>query len=226
MICPHCLKNIHVEEAHNWDPTSTAIGTVMHNYVGHDGLRHCWVERAACPACEKFILTLVHSDALVDIKPLYIAYSLIPDEGDVERIRIWPRSTGRPPAPPEVPDEFKTDYQEACLILADSPRASAALSRGCLQLILREKLGAKDEPLQKQVDWAITSAGLPSSIVDLLDVPRKVGNRAAHPKLSKVGKIVPVEPWEAEWCLEVIEALFDYVFVLPAKTQERLARLK
>ncbi len=37
--------------------------------------------------------------------------------------------------------------------------------------------------------------------------------------------LVDVEPWEAEWCLEIVEALFDHVFVLPAKNRERLERL-
>ena len=57
-------------------------------------------------------------------------------------------------------------------------------------------------------------------------MPRKVGNRAAHPTLSDAGLIVDVEPWEAEWCLEVIEALYDHVFVVPARNKERLERLE
>jgi hypothetical protein len=43
--------------------------------------------------------------------------------------------------PSEVPPEFANDYKEACLIIANSPKASAALSRRCLQNILREKAG-------------------------------------------------------------------------------------
>ena len=74
-------------------------------------------------------------------------------------------------------------------------------------------------------DGQSRTANLPSSIVDLLDVPRKVGNKAAHPALTYAGVIVDVEPWEAEWCLEIVEALFDHVFVLPAKNRERLERL-
>ena len=125
----------------------------------------------------------------------------------------------------EVPDEFKRDYQEACLVLADSPNASAALSRRCLQFILRGKLGAQGKDLYNQIDWAIKSENLSSSIIELLDVPRKIGNRAVHPTLSYAGMIVDVEPWEAEWCLEVIEALYDHIFVIPVRNRERLERL-
>ena len=65
-----------------------------------------------------------------------------------------------------------------------------------------------------------------SGVVELLDVPRKVGNLAAHPiEDSATGMIVEVEEWEAEWCLEVIEALYDHFFVAPARNAERLYRL-
>ena len=151
--------------------------------------------------------------------------SSFPDAATEQKIPVWPRHTGRSPVPPEVPDEFKRDYQEACLVLADSSNASAALSRRCLQFILREKLGAQGKDLYNEIDWTITSGNLPSSIIELLDVPRKIGNRAAHPTLSDAGMIVDVEPWEAEWCLEVIEALYDHIFVIPARNRERLERL-
>jgi hypothetical protein len=41
--------------------------------------------------------------------------------------------------PPEVPEAIKTDFQEASLVLAFSERASAALSRRCLENMLNEK---------------------------------------------------------------------------------------
>jgi hypothetical protein len=41
-------------------------------------------------------------------------------------------------------------------------------------------------------------------------------------KSTSTGTIVPVEPGEAEWNLDVLEMLFDFCFVLPA----RAAKLK
>ena len=136
-----------------------------------------------------------------------------------------PKASGRPPVPPEVPVQYAEDYREACLVIADSPKASAALSRRCLQLILRKELEAQGRDLYHEIGWVIKNTNLPSSIVDLLDVPRQVGNDAAHPTLSEAGMITDIEPWEAEWCLEIIEALYDQLFVLPARNQERLERL-
>jgi hypothetical protein len=49
-----------------------------------------------------------------------------------------------------------------------------------------------------------------------LDAIRNIGNFAAHPlKYKHTGVIVDVEPGEAEWNLDVLEALFDSYFVQP-----------
>ena len=119
------------------------------------------------------------------------------------------------------------DYREACLILADSPKASAALSRRCLQTILREKTEVPHKDLYGEVRWVIENAGLPSLLVEVLDIPREIGNVGTHPmKNLETGMIADVEPWEAEWCLEVIEALYEHYFVAPARNEERLQRLR
>ena len=94
-----------------------------------------------------------------------------------------------------------------------------------MQHILREKASVKHSTLYNEIQEVIKSGLLPPSIVEVIDVPRKVGNAAAHPLESEAGLIVPVEPWQAEWCLEVIEALFEHYFVAPARNAERLKRL-
>jgi hypothetical protein len=59
---------------------------------------------------------------------------------------------------------------------------------------------------------------LPSELADAIDAVRVIGNFAAHPIKSKsTGEIVPVEVGEAEWLLDVLEELFDFYFVRPAK---------
>jgi hypothetical protein len=78
-------------------------------------------------------------------------------EGFVEqwRQRVFPRSTYRPPVPIEVPDHRASDYKEACLVLADSPKASAALSRRCLQTMLSDH-GYTQHNLIDQIDAVLT----------------------------------------------------------------------
>ncbi|MEI7611709.1 MAG: DUF4145 domain-containing protein [Betaproteobacteria bacterium] len=142
------------------------------------------------------------------------------------RYIVRPRVANRPAPPKEVPEEFAADYREASLVLADSPKSSAALSRRCLQHILREKAGVKKADLAKEIDEVISSGKLPSHLSEAIDGIRNIGNFAAHPiKATASGEVLPVEPGEAEWTLDVLEGLFDFYFVQPALLTARRAAL-
>ncbi len=142
--------------------------------------------------------------------------------GERHTLLVYPKASGRPLPPPQVPREVAQDYREACLVLADSPKASAALSRRCLQDILREKAGVKSSSLFNEIQEVLNSGQLPSYLADDLDAVRNIGNFAAHPiKSQNTGEVLPVEPGEAEWNLDVVEALFDFYFVAPARAQAR-----
>ena len=150
------------------------------------------IQKATCPACKRHNIFL--NNALV-----------------------YPKQIARMPLSPDVEDKFATDYREACLVLADSPKASAALSRRTLQLILREKASVKPSDLSKEIDQVIASHTLPSHLAEAVDAIRNLGNFAAHPmKSTNTGEILDVEPGEAEWLLDVLEGLFDFYFVQPA----------
>ncbi|OQB31609.1 MAG: hypothetical protein BWY08_00399 [Bacteroidetes bacterium ADurb.Bin174] len=133
------------------------------------------------------------------------------------RQTIRPFASGRSPVPPEVDELFAKDYNEACLILTFSPKASAALSRRCLQNVLREKAGVKKSDLSNEIQQIIDSKLLPSYLSKSIDAIRNIGNFAAHPlKSTSTGEIIDVEIGEAEWLLDVLEALFDFYFVQPS----------
>jgi hypothetical protein len=128
--------------------------------------------------------------------------------------------------PPEVVDPYRQDFKEACKVLLDSAKASAALSRRCLQAILRDKAAAASKDLFDQIEEVVTSGHVPSHISEALHAVRNIGNFAAHPlKSTTTGAIVDVEPGEAEWNLDVIEMLFDFYFVQPAVAAKRKAEL-
>ena len=102
-----------------------------------------------------------------------------------------------------------------------TPNASAALSRRCLQNIIRNKLGVKRNRLADEIREVCKDPSTPSYISESLDYLRKVGNFAAHPdKNENTGLIVPVEPEEAEWCLDVLTMIFEFYFVRPARDAE------
>jgi len=135
---------------------------------------------------------------------------------------VRPKVAGRPPIPIGVPGKYAEDYKEACLVLADSAKASAALSRRCLQLLLRDEAKVKHQDLFKEIQELLDRGTLPSHIADSVDAVRNIGNFGAHPiKSQSTGEIVPVEPGEAEWNLDVLESLFDFYFVSPARTKAR-----
>jgi len=134
---------------------------------------------------------------------------------------IFPKNTTRNFDLTHIPKDIANDYEEACLVISDSPKASAALSRRCLQSILREQ-GFTKNSLAQEIQDAIDSNKLPSHICDSLDAIRNIGNFAAHPmKDTNSGAVVPVEPGEAEWNLDVLEALFDFFYIQPSKMKAR-----
>ena len=196
MKCPHCLESFH--DFYEVIP------------VGNDADGNWGVVSRKCPSCERVVLVLVNG------KIGSIGGRSMLESVKGERL-IYPRTTSRVPLPKEVPEEFAEIYREACIVLSDSPKASAALSRRCLQHLLREKAHIKQSNLTNEIQEVIDSGSLPPYIVEAIDAVRKIGNYTARPiKSERTGEIVDVEPGEADWNLDVLEALFNYYFVQPA----------
>jgi hypothetical protein len=142
-----------------------------------------------------------------------------------ETLMAFPRLAAKPPAPPEVPESIAQDFNEAAAVLPISAQASAALSRRCLQHVLSERSVSTSSNLSTAIDAALAS-GLPSQLAENLDAIRNIGNFAAHvQKAENSGEVVPVEPEEAEWNLEVLELLFDFYYVQPAVAAARRSAL-
>lgn len=128
-----------------------------------------------------------------------------------------------------VPPKVKADYEEACLVLPVSNKASAALSRRCLQAILREH-GCSQHDLAKQIDAVLSetdpSKAIPPSLRHAIDAIRNYGNFSAHPITDQTTlQIIEVDPGEAEWCLDILEEMFDHYYVRPAEIRARKAAL-
>lgn len=207
MKCPHCRVEFHD------NPEKTTIG------VDADG---GWIlVKRDCPACKRMILQLVNGP------PQYNQFRQFTNiEKASKFFLVHPKGISRPPCPTEVLKEFAEDYTEACLVISDSLKASAALSRRCLQHILRETAKVKPNNLANEIQQVIDSGTLPSHLVEVIDAVRNIGNFAAHPlKSEKSGEILPVELMEAEWNLDVLEALFDFYFVQPAVVRKKRAAL-
>ena len=209
MKCPHCLVEFH--DLQTW--WSVVLGVDIEGQ---------WlVSRRTCPACNRFVLYLENGTGMPPQQvgqgmqgvrlPVVIGTRL-----------VWPKGIARAPVPPEVPPEIVEDYKEACLVLAESPKASAALSRRCLQLLLRTVANVKHGDLSGEIQQVLDSKTLPTPIAENVDAIRNIGNFAAHPnKSTSTGEVLPVEPEEAEWNLEVLESLFDVYYVQPARAKTK-----
>jgi len=160
-----------------------------------------------CPACNRLHVAYYRSERFQRGGPF-----------------LYPRAISRTPVAAEVPPGFAKDYTEACNVLDISPKASAALSRRIVQNVLRERAGVKAPNLDQEIQQVLSK--VPTHIAESLDAVRTVGNFAAHPiKSTSTGEVVDVEPGEAEWNLDTVEALFDFYFVQPAKTAAKRAAL-
>lgn len=203
--CPHC-HTVVVFTVPSMDP-QPALTTLNILPGARTSIRLTF---AGCPGCGKPIVAL---------EELHFQTNSEPREFWGEKILVWPRYGSRPPAPAEVPPAIATDYQEAALTLPVSPKSSAALSRRCLQAVLRGA-GFNQRTLAQQIDAALPT--LPSHLSINLDAIRNIGNFAAHPEKDKnSGEIIEVEPGEADWNLDVLEQLFDFYYVQPALSQKR-----
>jgi hypothetical protein len=206
MKCPHCQTHFHDK------PKS--------DLLAQDGSGVWGTLTRICPQCLKIVIEIVCAEKYMG-----------PGRGNYfhnvsQRFLGYPRAPNRPAPPPEVPRGFSDDYIEAALVLTDSPKASAALSRRCLQHILREKADVGPSSLAAEIDEILSRKMLPAHLAEAIDAIRNIGNFAAHPiKSTTSGEIVPVEPGEAEWNLDVLDGLFDFFFVQPKILKKRRAAL-
>ena len=131
MKCPHCLVSFHDV----WSPLQPRL---YDSKVG-------WIlESTSCPSCMRIIIRITRTDPQ--------------GHYHYETHYVVPESIARSPLPPEVVEEFRSDYLEACAVLPHSEKASAALSRRCLQHLLRAKAGVKHSDLADEIQQVLVSS--------------------------------------------------------------------
>ena len=128
MKCPHCTIDFHDNE--------------KHAHIGRDQEGDYFVGIQRCSACRRLVLRLIS------------ATDRNPNSGTAQGVKdsylIRPKVAGRAPIPADVPQKYTEDYNDACLVLADSAKASAALSRRCLQLpSSRRSKGETKQPIRR-----------------------------------------------------------------------------
>ena len=92
---------------------------------------------------------------------------------------IYPKPRLTPSPNEDLPDEIKADYEEASLIVQDSPRGACALLRLALQKLMIY-LG-EDKNLDKAIKSLIDKKIINEDLQKALDAVRVIGNSAVHP---------------------------------------------
>jgi len=112
--------------------------------------------------------------------------------------------------PDYIPEILRKDYEEAMAILELSPKASATLSRRCIQGIIRDFWKISKNRLIDEID-AIKDKVDPTTWKSI-DAIRVVGNIGAHME-KDINLIIDVDPDEAFLLTQIIEILFSDLYI-------------
>lgn len=168
------------------------------------------------PKCKKFTLTvsLYEADAPA---PTY-NWRL------TKHIRTWTLIPGSRAQsfPNYIPKAILDDYNEACLIRDLSPKASATLSRRCLQGVIRDFWKVKPGRLVDEI--AAIKDRVDPLTWQAIEAVRKVGNIGAHME-SDINVIVDVDPQEADLLIGLIEVLLKDWYITTETRKAHLSSL-
>lgn len=147
-----------------------------------------------CPNCEEYSIFLGgKGEKVLNISPMYIR----------------PRSLAKQ-FPDYIPLAIRQDYEEACAIVQLSPKASATLSRRCLQGMIRDFWEISESNLSKAIEKL--EGQIPATQWKVIDGVRRIGNIGAHME-KDINLIVDIDPNEAEKLLKLIEHLLEQWYI-------------
>ncbi len=150
------------------------------------------IEMMHCPTCDNVSFVAKGEQALSELK-----------------ISIYPNSSAKQ-FPKYIPLALRKDYEEAYSILELSPKASATLSRRCLQGMIRDFWNISGKNLYEEISKLQDK--VPASQWNAIDAVRSIGNIGAHMEKS-VDVIIDIDPNEAEQLIKLLELLFEKWYV-------------
>jgi hypothetical protein len=161
------------------------------------------------------------------------AIGIYPSSLGEAKLRFTLRPTSRAkPQHAAVPTPLVQDYEQACAIVSASPKASATLSRRCLQGMIRDfckisksTLLAEIQELKDQVEAGTAPRQVSEESIEAIDAVRQIGNIGAHFE-KDINLIVDVDPDEATALISLTELLFQEWYVARHERQLRLGKAK
>jgi hypothetical protein len=176
-----------------------------------------WSRAIACPneSCKEL-------SVVAELRPHKWANGHSSYGDAIERWELRPQASIKI-FPDYVPAPVLEDYGEACLIRDLSPKASATLSRRCLQGMIRDFWDIKKRTLKDEVD--ALKERVDGDTWDAIDGVRQIGNIGAHME-KEINLVVNVEPDEASLLIGLIEILIEEWYIVRHNRQERMASVK
>jgi len=203
IICPQCgstspkIKSVYRETDLSFtsnDPIKTA-NINMENVDQYEDVRDalliCFFR---CPSCEKHTIKIKGIGSEVKDKLL----------------NFYPSSNAKV-FPTYIPESIRKDYEEACQIVNLSPKASATLSRRCLQGMIRDYWKVTNKKNLYEEITAIQDKVSPE-VARVLKGLKDLGNIGAHME-KDINLIIDIDSGEAEKLIKLIEYLMKEWYI-------------
>jgi DNA-binding PadR family transcriptional regulator len=142
------------------------------------------------------------------------------DEGRPIKGWLLKPQTPAIPQPDYIPEAIRNDYEEACSILTTSPKASATLSRRCLQGMIRDFWKIKKSNLYAEIEELKQQGKVNISTMEAIDAVRKICNIGAHME-KEINFIIDIEKDEADILIKLLEDLFQDWYVARYEREKR-----
>ena len=208
-ICPFCGSSVAItnqtQRMQQCCFNGNGIRTINGIYAGAEWNNVFIIYMRHCPTCDNVSFEAV---GIYNLKKLSIP--------------LYPTSLAKK-FPDYIPKAIRKDYEEAYSILSLSPKASATLSRRCLQGMIRDFWGISKGRLIDEID--ALEEKVDTDVWESIDAVRSVGNIGAHME-KDINIIIDVEPEEAQLLIGLIEQLVDDWYVSREDRKNRAQKLK
>ena len=201
--CPYCGMVMSISSHTNTKRTASFDG-FTNNANGYSPSSLC-LDFYNCPNCNEYTISVEGlGDGVTDVS-----------------MQIRPNSLARK-FPSYIPKAIRSDYEEACAIVSLSPKASATLSRRCLQGMIRDFHGIKKNTLYDEI--SALKDTIDPSLWSSLDSLRQLGNIGAHME-KDTNLIVDIDPDEAQTLIKLIELLMKEWYINRHEREELLSSI-
>ncbi len=163
------------------------------------------IEHLKCPNCSEIIINIYSECKKHNYEMMF-----------------YPKSLAKK-FPEYVPIQVRNDYEEACLIKELSPKASATLSRRCLQGMIRDFHKINENSLFDEINSL--KGKVDEELLTALHSMRGIGNIGAHPE-HDINLIIDVDDQEAQQMIDIIELLMSEWYIARERRTKVLSEIK